>query len=42
LCDFYSAAIQRLFQVLVRASASVRETTCQASGADACTFEITW
>jgi divinyl protochlorophyllide a 8-vinyl-reductase len=42
LCDFYSAAIQRLFQVLVRSGASVKETACQASGADACTFEITW
>jgi divinyl protochlorophyllide a 8-vinyl-reductase len=42
LCDFYAAAIERLFRVLVHRDAVVTETTCQAMGADACTFQIRW
>jgi divinyl protochlorophyllide a 8-vinyl-reductase len=42
LCDYYAAAFERLFQVLVHGAARVRETACQAMGADACRFEIVW
>ena len=42
LCDFYTAAIERLFQKLVTPSARVTEITCQATGAHACTFEVLW
>lgn len=42
LCDYYAAAIERLFRILVHPSAQVAETACQATGADACTFRITW
>ena len=42
LCDFYAAAIERLFQKLVKPRARVTEITCQAIGADACTFEVLW
>lgn len=42
LCAFYAAAIERLFRVLVHSRARVAETRCQATGADACVFEITW
>jgi divinyl protochlorophyllide a 8-vinyl-reductase len=42
LCDFYAAALERLFRALVHRQAVVKETTCQAAGAHACTFEITW
>lgn len=42
LCDFYAAAIERLFQQLVHPRSRVTETQCQALGAEACTFEILW
>jgi divinyl protochlorophyllide a 8-vinyl-reductase len=42
LCAFYRAAIERLFRALVHPRASVEETVCQAQGAEACTFRITW
>ena len=40
LCDFYAAAIERLFQQLVHPRSRVTETQCQALGAEACTFEV--
>jgi len=40
LCDFYSAAFERLFTTLVSRRSRVREVQCQAMGADACVFEI--
>ena len=42
LCDFYAAAIERLFQQLVHPRSRVTETQCQALGAEACTFEVVW
>ncbi|MBK1647035.1 bacteriochlorophyll 4-vinyl reductase [Rhabdochromatium marinum] len=42
LCDFYTGAFERLCQTLVSPAAHVRETECQAQGAEACQFEIDW
>lgn len=42
VCDFYTGAFQRLCQILVSPRTQVRETQCQAMGAPACQFEITW
>jgi divinyl protochlorophyllide a 8-vinyl-reductase len=42
LCDYYAATFERLYGVLVHPATRVRETTCIASGADACRFEISW
>jgi divinyl protochlorophyllide a 8-vinyl-reductase len=41
ICDYYAAAFQRLFRVLVDPRAEVRETECQAQGHPACVFTIT-
>ncbi|MFN7570804.1 MAG: bacteriochlorophyll 4-vinyl reductase [Betaproteobacteria bacterium] len=42
LCDYYAATFERLFRVLVHPATTVAETSCQACGADACTFEARW
>jgi divinyl protochlorophyllide a 8-vinyl-reductase len=42
LCGYYASAIERLFRALVHPRAVVTETTCQATGATACTFEVVW
>lgn len=42
LCDFYAAAIERLFQKLVHPRARVMEIGCQALGQPACTFQMSW
>jgi divinyl protochlorophyllide a 8-vinyl-reductase len=42
LCDYYAAAFERLFRTLVHARALVTETACQATGSDACRFEMVW
>jgi divinyl protochlorophyllide a 8-vinyl-reductase len=42
LCDYYAAAFQRLFRALVDPDTIVRETECEANGADACLFEARW
>lgn len=42
LCDFYAGTFERLFRVLVAPDAVAREMACEANGADACRFEITW
>lgn len=42
LCEYYGATFERLFRALVHPHARVIETTCEASGADACRFEIHW
>jgi divinyl protochlorophyllide a 8-vinyl-reductase len=42
ICDYYASALQRLFRALVQRNAVVTETQCQAAGAHACTFEISW
>jgi divinyl protochlorophyllide a 8-vinyl-reductase len=41
-CDFYAATFERLYSRLVHKHARVVEVACQAKGASACTFEITW
>ncbi len=41
-CDFYAGTFERLYRRLVRYSARVDELSCQATGADACTFAIEW
>lgn len=42
LCDYYAKTFERLYGVLVHPATRVRETTCIATGADACRFEISW
>ncbi len=42
LCDFYTGAFERLFRTLVSRRAKVREVACQAQGAPACVFEMSW
>lgn len=42
LCEYYGATFERLFRALAHPHAKVVETTCEASGADACRFEIHW
>jgi divinyl protochlorophyllide a 8-vinyl-reductase len=42
VCDYFEATFERLFTRLVSRSARVRETTCQATGASACRFEVRW
>lgn len=42
LCDYYAGTFERLFGVLVHPQASVVQTQCQAAGAAACRFLITW
>jgi divinyl protochlorophyllide a 8-vinyl-reductase len=41
-CDFYAATFERLYRRLVHHNARVVEVACQAQGAPACVFEITW
>lgn len=41
-CDFYAATFERLYSRLVDRRARVTEIGCQAMGAPACAFEITW
>lgn len=41
-CHYYAATFEHLFRVLVHPHARVRETACEAMGADACVFEIDW
>lgn len=42
VCDYFAATFERLFAALVSRSARVHETTCQATGASACRFEVRW
>lgn len=42
LCDYYAATFQRLFRALVDPDVTVRETECEATGAEACLFEVRW
>ncbi len=41
-CDFYAGTFERLYDRLVLRGARVLEIECQAMGASACVFEITW
>lgn len=42
LCDYYAATFQRLFRAVVDPEVVVRETECEAMGAEACLFEVRW
>jgi divinyl protochlorophyllide a 8-vinyl-reductase len=42
VCSFHAAVFEHLFAVLVHPASRVRELTCEATGADACRFEVTW
>jgi divinyl protochlorophyllide a 8-vinyl-reductase len=41
-CDYYAATFERLFVELVHPQTQVRETQCQANGAPACVFAVSW
>jgi divinyl protochlorophyllide a 8-vinyl-reductase len=41
-CTYYAASFESLFVALVHRRARVREITCHALGAAACTFEVSW
>lgn len=42
VCDFYAGTFERLFRVLVHPQARVVEVECEAAGAAACVFELSW
>ena len=42
VCAYYAATFERIFREVVATSARVAETECQASGAAACVFEVSW
>jgi divinyl protochlorophyllide a 8-vinyl-reductase len=41
-CAYYAATFERIFRAVVATSARVTETECQAQGATACVFEVSW
>jgi divinyl protochlorophyllide a 8-vinyl-reductase len=41
-CAYYAATFERIFREVVATSARVAETACQANGASACEFEVSW
>lgn len=41
-CAYYAATFERIFRHVVAASARVTESECQANGASACVFEVSW
>jgi divinyl protochlorophyllide a 8-vinyl-reductase len=41
-CSYYSATFERIFAALVHPRTQVQETSCQAMGAPACVFEVSW
>lgn len=41
-CPYLAATFQRLFGAILRTSVEVRETSCEARGAPACAFRVTW
>ena len=41
-CAYYAATFERIFRAVVATSARVAETECQANGAAACVFEVSW
>lgn len=42
LCHWHAAVFERLYSRLVHPQARARETSCHATGAPACRFEIDW
>jgi divinyl protochlorophyllide a 8-vinyl-reductase len=41
-CAYHAAVFETLFATLVHPAARVNETSCEASGGDACRFEVRW
>lgn len=41
-CAYYAGTFERLYRVLVSRRTMVRETACQAQGAEACVFTLDW
>ncbi|ABC21417.1 bacteriochlorophyll 4-vinyl reductase [Rhodospirillum rubrum F11] len=41
-CSYYAATFEGLYRVLISPHARVREIACQAAGAPACQFAVTW
>lgn len=42
VCDYYAATFERIFQATVHPGSRVIETECEATGASACVFEVSW
>jgi len=42
VCDFYGAALERLFRELVHPNARAEQTLCAARGDAECSFELRW
>ncbi len=42
VCDYYAATFERIFQAIVHPGSRVVETECEATGASACVFEVSW
>ncbi len=42
VCAYYAATFERIFRQVVATSTRVVETECQATGAAACVFEVSW
>ena len=41
-CHYYAATFEGVFAAVLGGSVSVHETACEASGAEACVFELRW
>lgn len=41
-CSYYAATFERIFIALVHPRTRVREDACQAMGASACVFQVSW
>lgn len=41
-CWYYAATFERIFRAVVAGRTQVAETACHASGAPACTFDVSW
>lgn len=42
VCDYYAATFERIFQAVIQPKSRVVETACEAMGANACVFEVSW
>lgn len=42
VCGYYAATFETLFRTLVSSRTQVAEVACEAMGAPACVFELTW
>ena len=41
-CHYYAATFEGVFAAVLGGSVTVRETACEASGAETCVFELIW